>query len=198
MGVTSIGIDNGIIGFLLVNSRNKETTYYLLSGTNESVAAKTAEDAMPEKHYHATNPLPFSVNGLPTYIMALSDSNGIPRAYAMVDIQNYQISAVSDSLVNVSQLYERKLNSKVGSKIDVAKKDRVIHSGVVERVSMEVKNNNSVYYLMVSCREKIFVATSDISDKLPLTKVGDKIKISYGQSENKVLNLTSFENEYIK
>lgn len=196
-GISSVGKDNGIIGFMLVNSRTKETTLYYVSGASEEVAAQSAEDVMPEKKYHATNPLPFSVNGLPTYIMTLTDSNGIPRAFAMVNIQNYQILAVSDTLKNTYELYQNKLARHGGASIEENKKELKALVGEVLRVASEIKNGNTVYYLTLNSSNKIFIATSELSEKLVITKSLDKVKVSYPDLESKVINLVTFDNQSI-
>jgi hypothetical protein len=199
LGITSVGRDNGIVGFMLVNSRTKETILYHLSGADEDVAARTAEGSMPEKHYTATNPLPFSVDGVPTYILTLTDNNGIPRAYAMIDILQYQTLAVQDTLQNTYQLYLNKLaHGNPGVSISDKKENVVSLKGVVDRISNDMKNGTSIYYMTLKGNEHIFTSTSDISEKLVLSKVGDSVNLSVEKSDQKLFTILKFENNNIK
>lgn len=200
LGITSVGKDNGIVGFMLVNSRTKETTLYYVAGANEEVAAKSAEDVMPEKKYHSTNPLPFSVNGVPTYVMTLTDQNGIPRAYAMVNIQHYQVLAVADTLKNTYQLYLNKLahGNRGDISIDENKSSLTKVSGVIDRIANDIKNGTTVYYLTLKNEDKIFSATSDLNEKLVLSKTGDTVEIQYEPSELKIQTMNKFENRNVK
>src|SRR5690606_2094023 len=125
--------DNGIVGFMLINSKNKKTEFFKISGASEYVAASSAQNFIPEKQYTATNPLPFIVNGQPTYLMALTDSTGIPRAYGMVNIEDYQILAVADTLSDTYQKYQNKLAQKQG--IEIIEEDSLdSFDSVVERI----------------------------------------------------------------
>ena len=194
-GITSIGADNGIVGFMLVNSRTKESRIYKVAGANEDVAAKTAEDVIPEKHYHATSPLPFTVDETPTYIMTLTDDNGIARSYGMVSILNYQILAVSDSLKSTLRLYETKLASKGVNPagLDVKSSvEKVI--GRIVRFSSDTRQGTTSYYLMIEGSPHIFTANSDVSEKLILSKPGDHVSIVFSKGENKISTINIFDN----
>lgn len=199
-GVASVGSDNGVIGFTLTNTRTKQTTLHLLPGANEAVAASAAVDIMPEKKYHATNPLPFSVNGVPTYIMTLTDDNGIPRAYGMVSIEDYQTLAVSDSLPSVYKAYLSKLSRQTGTtnNVDIDKNDAVTIVGQIVRINAENKNNNTNYYFTVEGSSYIIQATSELNEKLVLTRPGDTVSVQVEKTENKLTNAISFDNISIK
>lgn len=194
-GISSVGKDNGVVGFTLTNSRTKSSTLYLLPGASEAVAAGTAVDVMPEKKYHATNPLPFNINGVATYIMTLTDDNGIPRAYGMVSVENYQTLAVSDSLRSTYQAYLNKLASaNLATNIDIQKDTLVKLEAIVSRINSETKNNSTNYYLMIEGKKVMFMATSELNEELILTKVGDKVKIGFENETNKLINILEFDN----
>jgi hypothetical protein len=200
-GITSVGNDNGIIGFMLVNSRTKESKVYMVAGADESVASKAAVDVIPEKHYHATNPLPFTVDDVPTYIMTLTDENGIPRAYGMVSIANYQTLAVSDSLKSTLRLYETKLAAKgatpTGTNLDVKSTLEPL-SGKVLRFASDTRQGSTSYYLTIEGNHHIFTANSDVSEKIVLTRPGDHVSIQYTKSESKISTINVFDNTDIQ
>ena len=65
----------------------------------------------------------------------------------------------------------------------------------MKRISPDVKSGNTNYYLTIdSDNNKIFVATSKVSTELPLTVVGDKVKIAYQEGKSGVVDIIEFDN----
>lgn len=195
VGLTSYGNDNGLVGFYLIDSRTKAAHRFTLSGATEETAAKAAEGVIPEKHYSATNPLPFIVGGRPTYVFALRDDSGIARAYAMVSIQTFQTLAVSDTLQSALRQYEVAL-SRDPSSANVAtaiKPER--RTSKIARIGAVIRQGSTSYTLtLVDLPGRILVAGADLSDALPLAREGDTVTVVYEASPTAghVLNLTGF------
>jgi hypothetical protein len=57
-----------------------------------------------------------------------------------------------------------------------------------------VKNGNSFYYFKVKDYPNIFVGSSQISSQLPVTIIGDTVKISFDVDLEEVIDVSSFEN----
>ena len=74
---------------------------------------------------------------------------------------------------------------------DTTKKDI---EGIVKRISPDVKGGNTSYYLTIDSDNNIFVATSKVSTELPLTVVGDKVKIAYQEGKTGVVDIIEFDN----
>ena len=53
----------------------------------------SAQGAVQQYSYKATFPLLLNVSDQPTYFMALKDSAGLVKMYAMVNVQQYQVVA---------------------------------------------------------------------------------------------------------
>ncbi|MBQ4282886.1 MAG: CvpA family protein [Lachnospira sp.] len=86
-GVTSVGQDESNVGFVLMNQRTMETRYYEVAGAEEYSAMSSAEGKVQHLGYTATFPLVLNVGGEPTYFMALKDSAGLVKSYAMLNIE---------------------------------------------------------------------------------------------------------------
>lgn len=178
VGYQSTGGDNAIVGFALVNSRTKQAFNVKISGIAEKVAESAAEKAFPEKHYAATNALPFLVEGIPTYVMALRDTNGVSRMYAMVSVASVQKIAVADTLeATVRQYLSKVAQEEASSDIGSQYKPNVL-KGKVLRISPMVKNGNSVYVVKLQGYDKLLNASSDISEEIAITKEGDEVEVS--------------------
>ena len=69
---------------------------------------------------------------------------------------------------------------------------------VIVRIQNDVKNGNSFYYFTVKDVPNIFVGSSQISNQLPITEVGDKIKISFDIDNEEIIDVSTFENLNLK
>ena len=197
-GLTSVGKDESAVGFVLVDTRNKETTFYKQSGATEYAAQSSAQGKVQEKGYKASLPIPYNINNIPTYVMTLKDAGGLAKMFAMVAISDYTIVGVGNtmretltSFKNVYNMADNKINPN-----SVSNKKSL--KSIVTRIQNDVKNGNSFYYFKVKDYPNIFVGSSQISYQLPMTMVGDSIKISFDIDLEEVIDVSSFENINLK
>ena len=197
-GLTTVGKDESAVGFVLVDTRNKETTFYKQSGATEYAAQSSAQGKVQEKGYKASLPIPYNINNIPTYVMTLKDAGGLVKMFAMVAISDYTIVGVGNtmretltSFKNVYNMADNKINPN-----SVSNKKSL--KSIVTRIQNDVKNGNSFYYFKVKDYPNIFVGSSQISYQLPMTMVGDSIKISFDIDLEEVIDVSSFENINLK
>lgn len=197
-GLTSVGKDESAVGFVLVDTRTKETTFYKQGGATEFAAQSSAQGKVQEKGYKASLPIPYNINNIPTYVMTLKDDGGLVKMFAMVAISDYTIVGVGNtmretltSFKNVYNMADNKINPNSVSNKKTLK-------SVVTRIQNDVKNGNSFYYFKVKDYPNIFVGSSQISNQLPVTIVGDSIKISFDVDLEEVIDVSSFENVNLK
>lgn len=197
-GLTSVGKEESAVGFVLVDTRTKETTFYKQSGATEYAAQSSAQGKVQEKGYKASLPIPYNINNIPTYVMTLKDNGGLVKMFAMVAISDYTIVGVGNtmretltSFKNVYNMADNKINPN-----SVSNKKSL--KSVVTRIQNDVKNGNSFYYFKVKDYPNIFVGSSQISNQLPVTIVGDSINISFDVDLEEVIDISSFENINLK
>jgi hypothetical protein len=197
-GITSVGKDESAVGFVLVDTRTKETTFYKQSGATEYAAQSSAQGKVQEKGFTASLPIPYNINNIPTYVMTLKDNGGLVKMYAMVSISDYTIVGTGNTMREALTAYKTVLNSS-GNKINTDSKSakKVIES-VVVRIQNDVKNGNSFYYFTVKDYPNIFVGSSQISNQLPITAVGDNVKISFDLDSEEIIDVSTFENISLK
>jgi hypothetical protein len=126
--------------------------------------------------------------------MTLKDDGGLVKMYAMVAINDYTIVGVGNTMRETLTSYKNVFNmadNKIGNAQSSTKNSLV---STVTRFQMDVKNGQSFYYFMVDGYQPIFVGSSQISNQLPVTKVGDSIKISYDLDLEEVTDVATFEN----
>ncbi len=197
-GLTSVGSDESAVGFVLVDTRTKETTFYKQSGATEFAAQSSAEGKVQEKGYKTSLPIPYNINGIPTYVMTLKDDGGLVKMYAMVAINDYTIVGVGNSMRETLTSFKSVYNM-AGNKINpgnVAAKKSIL--SVISRVQSDVKNGNSFYYFTIKDYPNIFVGSSQVSNEIPLTVVGDSVKVSFDIDNEQVIDVTSFDNLNLK
>ena len=66
----------------------------------------SAMGAVQQYSYQATAPLLLNSGGQPTYFMALKDASQLVKMYAMVNVQQYNIVAIGNSVDECVENYE--------------------------------------------------------------------------------------------
>jgi len=194
-GLTSVGADEATVGFVLVDTRTKQTVWYKQSGATEYAAQNSAIGKVQEKGYTASLPIPYNINNIPTYVMTLKDNGGLVKMYAMVAIEDYTIVGVGNSLQETLMAYKNAFNM-TGSKFNPqSDSQREVLNTVVRRINSDIKNGNSFYYLTVDGSNNIFIGSTQISNELPVTCVGDSVVISYDNDTDVLIGMSSFKNK---
>jgi len=196
-GLTSVGADEATVGFVLVDTRTKKTVWYKQSGATEAAAQKSARGKVQEKRFYASQPVPYNINNIPTYVMTLKDDGGLVKMFAMVAIEDYTIVGVGNTLTETLMAYKNAFNM-AGNKINPkGSTKKLILNSVVQRINSDIKNGNSFYYFTVEGRPNIFIGSSQISNELPVTFAGDSIAISFDDDTQGLIDISSFKNRSI-
>ena len=137
----------------------------------------------------------YNIDGIATYVMSMKDQAGLIKMVALVSVQDYSIVGVGDNLKDAVRSYKAALKNS-GNKAHVTHKTENTNlvSGKVSRINEDVSGGNSYYYILVNGNEKIFIGSSNISKKLPLTQIGDSITLQYDEDKQEEMEIFSFEN----
>ena len=175
-GITSVTSDQSNIGFVLVNLRNKDATYYAAPGAQEVSAMQSAQGAIQEKQYTPTFPLLTNVDNRPTYLLSLKDRAGLVKAYALVDVADYQRVMVTDSNDGIEEAINN-YRKMMGNETVVTGDNET--EGLIVNIKEVVIDGQSYFYFMLNESDKIYKANINISDYLPFIVVNDNVKIKY-------------------
>jgi hypothetical protein len=193
-GLTSVGKDEATVGFALVNTRTKEAKWYKQGGATAEAACQSAMGKVQEKGYNATLPIPYNVNNIPTYVTTLKDNGGLVKMYAMVAIEDYTIVGVGNTLQEALMNYKSGYN-RLGNTLKTDSNSKaIILQSTITRINEDIKNGNSYYYFKLKGIEKIFIGSSQMSNELPITMAGDSVKISFDNSTQELIDVSSFQN----
>jgi ribosomal protein S8 len=198
-GVTSTGSDNASMGFVLTNSRTKETTFYKSTGSIETAIQKSAQNKVSEKGYIASFPRPYNINGVWTYIMALKDNEGLIKLIAMVSYENYQIVGIGENIFDALRNYKSALNSTGNVIVTSSDNDFKNIQGDIIRINFVYNNNtNYAYFILSDYPNKLFVTTSNISNEVLVSKVGDVVNLKVLNTIEGEIFVDAFDNLNLK
>ncbi len=194
-GITSVGNDNSCIGFVMINTRSKDAKIAYMAGATEDAAMKSAEGLVANYGYTSTEPVPINVNGYPTYAMALKDAEGLSKAYAMINIEDYSIGGFGDSLAEAQKDYMGKM-AKSGKTYNASDNAEAHEAeGVIWRISSEVIEGTTQYYFILEDNHNsIFTVAAGVSEELAITEVGDTVSFSYIDDNGAPFDVIEFEN----
>ncbi|MBU2062172.1 MAG: hypothetical protein KKH44_10040 [Bacteroidetes bacterium] len=197
-GLTSVGKDESAVGFVLVDTRTKEATFYKQGGATEYAAQSSAQGKVQEKGYQASLPIPYNINNIPTYVMTLKDKGGLVKMFAMVAISDYTIVGVGNTMREALTSYKNVYNMSDNKVNPNSASNRKVLKTIITRIQNDVKNGNSFYYFKVKDYPNIFVGSSQISNQLPVTMIGDSVSISFDVDMEAVIDVSSFKNLDLK
>lgn len=175
-GVTSVASDGSNVGFILANQRTKETKYYPCAGAQEEAARSSAEGIVQYMDYRSTFPLLLNISNQPTYFMALKDSGGLVKMYAMVNVQQYQLVASGTTVAECERNY---ISLLAGSNLSTEEKyegDAVtgtikdIKTAVIDgNTNVFIKLNNDDFYYIISVEDSKLAAVLAVGDRVTVT-----------------------------
>ncbi len=190
-GITSVGNDEGLVGFMLTNTRTGEAKMYKTSGATEAASMKSAEGKVQQYGYTATFPYLINIQSEPTYFMTLKDSNGLVKQYAMVNVKNYNTVAVT-----LNRYLEALTNTNISLEGSNSEESLV---GEVERIGLVVKEGSSIYDIKIKGQDNFFSVSTETSREVALTNIGDTISIKFIKvGDGQYIITNSFENLTLK
>ncbi len=194
-GMSSVGADEGTVGFALIDTRNKGTHLYKVSGATEYAAMSSAEGKVQNFKYQATFPILVNMNGSATYFMTLKDSAGLVKMFSFVSVKDFSLVGVGETIKGARDNYQMVMaGSRIGT-LPEGSMDKVTRVGTIARFGSDIKDGRTFYYFsLAEDPGMIYVATSNLSSYLPLTSVGDRVRLAYLKSEDKEISLTELKN----
>lgn len=191
-GLTSVGQEEGTIGFVLVNTRTKETTRYKQVGATEEAARRSAMGKVQEKKYIGSFPILYNINNVPTYVLSLKDQAGLIKMVAMVSVRDH-------SIVGVGETLEEALRSYRGGRTNEKREGNYQVYGRVKRIQSSIIDGKMLYYFTLDkYPNKIFKSESIVSPKFPITAVNDSVMVAYDDGRAEFVPVAKFDNLDLK
>lgn len=182
-GVSSVTADSSNVGFILVNQRTGESHYYPVAGATEDSAQASAEGQVQNLRYEATYPLLLNVADQPTYFMALKDSAGLVKMYAMINVEHYQSVATGSTVAACQENYLQMLASAgaLSEEEAAASGAEVEVTGTIASMAQAVIDGNSHFYLTLEGDGAIYDVALPGLVGIVRYGVGSEITLSYAK-----------------
>ena len=165
-GMTSVTGDQSNVGFVLVNMRTKDTKFYSVPGAEENSAMSSAKGKVQHLNYNATFPILLNIRDRPTYFLSLKDAAGLVKMYAFVDVQQYQIVGIGDTVNAAMANFE----SVLGGSEEAPVGEPV--TGILQEILPVVVDGNTRYYFRLEGADTVYIADLSLSSRLPLPPSG--------------------------
>lgn len=197
-GMTSKGLDNATVGFLLIDSKDKKVNFYKRVGATETAAMQSAEGKVQEKGYYAGHPTAYNISGEPTYLVPLHDKSNLVKAIALVNIHDFNHLSVGTTLSDVLRDYSVLMTDDAMRKSGNALSKKI--NARVLRVSSFTKSGLTTIALLLDGKEKLTLFGDPISlTDLLFVSPNDSLHLEYlpvsGQNFG---NITNIDNLSIK
>lgn len=194
-GLTSVGADQSSVGYLMINTRTKESTRFTMSGATEDAAKNSIEGEVQNLQYKSSVPIPINMEGIETFFVTLKDKEGLIKKYGMINMLTYSIVGVGDTKAEARRDYMNAMTTTGNNVAFTDKNYEYSIEGEVLRISSKVEGGNTFYYILLKGQENsLFTASSMISDELAITREGDKVKIAYLDNKNLTTDIVVFDN----
>ena len=193
-GIQSAGADKSSSGFMLIDTRTKECKLYPVAGINEQAAKEVIEaqsEWVRQSKFVANDPVLYNIHGTPTYYMTLT-GDGIKNAgYAFVSLKSELQFAAAATPQKALQAYLKTLQND--NQFKITDGDKVSEELLMMTVRGIVCENGTYYLIFNEVKGKEFTGTTEAFSELKWTKTGQKVSVSYTDTEAKVISLNSFD-----
>ncbi len=190
--------DAALTGLAYVDSRTGKIRLYPSPGYAETAVMQTVNAAVSNfRGYHATPPILYPLYGEKVWAVPVVSDNHIFQRLALVRNTDSAVALGNDRETALREF--KKFLTASGNEIvpeERAKLQRL--TLVLDRVSADVQNGSTVYYLYAKDHKgKVFTGTSIVSAAFPLARPGDKVSVSYLETTEHVVPVRTFAIEGI-
>lgn len=193
-GITSANSeDDSNKGFILTDTVNGKTirlTVDAESICSESGSMKAAEGEVANYGYKASFPSLVNLQGVPSYVLALTDDSYIIKRYAVVNVENSSVVAVAETLPKAISAYEDKLGLTVTTDPAETEAEEKKTDAKSETVTVTVAakdtavvNGNTYVYVLTTDGQLLSAKYADVMQNMIATQIGDQITITVNGSQ---------------
>jgi hypothetical protein len=184
-GLQSGAGQDGTVGFMMVDTKTGDATFYRRSEVQEF-------------SYAASSPIPYNVNGISTFVAVLKDAKGNPQMVGPVAYNDRSVLAVGPNLEADMRRYQL-AQSQSGSAVSLGDtRDRMHMVGYLDRVGFQqvLESSASLHFTIKDDPElRVFTVSGSDSARYILSRPGDKVAVSYIETGSNPILVKDFDNE---
>ncbi|HEY7023320.1 MAG TPA: hypothetical protein VH349_19525 [Ktedonobacterales bacterium] len=193
--------DRSSTGVVLFNTRENAGTLYPLTGigVSDDVVKTITSNPSNIRNYGVGSLQLYQIYGEPTWVATFvrdSDIGQIFQGVGIVDARHLtgnNVIMASTKSAALAQYAQWLAGNNTQGQGPTATAKKVDVEGKVERISSAIQDGTTVYYLLLEGQQRIFLASLNLSAKLPLVQPGDQVKVTYLDTGQGVETLTAFD-----
>ncbi|HPL15216.1 MAG TPA: hypothetical protein PL180_00870 [Spirochaetota bacterium] len=199
-GMTSASSkDQSLVGAIMVDTRTGRSTFYDINGTNENGVIEAVDAALgaDSSRWSPTQPIPYNLYGIPTWVLPIVSNEGIYQKVALVDMNNISSIAIDGDIYRAVEKY-REILSRHGATRNEAISDingkQIIGPAKIIRMGDTVIGGNKTYYILIDGYENRLFSSSGETDQtrvITLARPGDSVTITFFPSNGQVVSIES-------
>jgi len=198
---SSAQTDKSSTGVALFSTRDLTGTIYPLTGigVSDNVVQTMTSNPQNIRDYGVGSLQLYQIYDEPTWIATFVRDNEFGQTFQAVGIVDAKRMAPANVIMAptkseaLAQYAQWLAANNVQGQGPVATGKKVELEGKVERISSATQNGTTVYYILLEGQQRIFLASLNLSAKLPLVQPGDQVKVTYLDTGQSVETLTAFD-----
>lgn len=165
------------LGYSLINARTGVMEFYRdKKGMMDSDGAiQIAEKIYPEKKWEAKMPILYNIEGMPTWIVSLLDTNGIFKGYVYISATDSDILVDGNDAEKTLQAFKVKLSLKGSNNKNTSKSDAKKVTGKVKRVNKIVIDGTETVSFMLEDDKQVYTISTANNVYSMFLKEGDQV-----------------------
>lgn len=192
--------DDSLMGYTMMDGRTGNITYYRNAAGyfNEAAAVSSVNAAVSNfAGWHGAQPLLYNLYGSESYVVPVLSENSKLQAIGIVNAKSGQ-TIVKPTKAEALLIYRQYLGSGLGEVVPTQTGSVKNLQGKVVRTGSAAVAGNTLFYFTIEGSDRIFTASSSISSEVAITKVGDTIRVSYLDTAETTVPLSTLENLTIR
>ena len=140
-------------------------------------------------------PLMVSVDGVPTYVISLKDKSKINKAYVMINVDNYTLSASGETLEDALLQYREKIFGEEGSTpeeltgetLEEVENETKSTTGTITELYQATQNGTTQFFFVLEGDDNLYISSISNNSRQVQMSVGSNVSIDYYMSPNEEL-----------
>lgn len=190
--------DRSLVGLMYTDARDGKSVYYRAKGSVDEAIVEAVNNKVAYRRWHGASPVLYNMYGTMASIVPLLGESHTFQGVAIVKVENVSEVAIGDDLPAALREYQKLLGARGIESAPELAHDRRTVEGTVDRFAVDVRGQETTYYVHLKDGGVIFTGGSELSPKLPLTRDGDTIAVTYIESGESVVPMLTFDNRTLR
>jgi len=193
--------DRSSTGVVLYSTRENVGTLYPLTGigVSDDVVKTITSNPQNIRDYGVGSLQLYQIYGEPTWVATFVRDTDIGQTFQAVGVVDARHLTGNNVIMAptkaeaLSQYAQWLAGNNTQGQGPTATAKKVDIEGKVARISSATQDGATVYYILLEGQQRIFLASLNLSAKLPLVQPGDQVKMTYLDTGQSVETLTAFD-----